>query len=724
MKHLLTFTAGLTLALSGADRPNILFIFSDDHAPNAISCYPGGLFDEIAPTKGIDRIASEGMRFDRSYCTNAICGPSRASILTGKHSHLNGFIDNNSSYFDGLQTTFPDLLRDAGYTTAMIGKWHLHSNPIGFDYWEILPGQGAYYNPDFIQMDNTRKRFQGHCNDLVTQKGLTWLKQAADSKKPFMAMVQYKAPHRNWAPAFRHINMFDDVTMPEPETLFDNYENRSSVLKEHAMGIQDHMSWGNDMKMQGENLFPSHFTGRGNGQFNRLTDQDKKTVISAYEDENKQFIKDMRAGKLDQKAITRWKYQRYIKDYLAVIQSMDEGIAKILKHLDDSGLAKNTIVIYSSDQGFYLGEHGWYDKRWMFEESLMMPFVVRWPGKIKPGSVSNAIIQNIDYGPTFLELAGAKIPESMQGKSLVPIFKAAGEKPKGWRDSIYYRYSGERTHNVAAHDGVRTADHKIFWVPKTKEYQLFDMKKDPQEMKSVHNDPAYAVVFNEMKQELDSARKKYRVHSAIIGEPREDEWWMKRHQSMNQNAKKPHDLLFIGDSITQGWEGSGKGTWEKYYGNRKALNLGISGDRTEHVIWRLDNGNLRNQKKAKAAIVMIGTNNTGHIMQDPTEVRDGIERIVSTIRARCPQAKILLLGVFPRGVDPDDAKRKNNLKIIKLISQLHNGERIHYLDISDKFLTAEDILTKEVMPDALHPRQKGYEIWAEAIEPKLKEFGL
>ncbi|MDA7507879.1 sulfatase-like hydrolase/transferase [Akkermansiaceae bacterium] len=725
MKHLLTFTAGLTLALSGADRPNILFIFSDDHAPNAISCYPGGLFDEIAPTKGIDRIAREGMRFDRSYCTNAICGPSRASILTGKHSHLNGFIDNNSSYFDGLQTTFPDLLREAGYTTAMIGKWHLHSNPIGFDYWEILPGQGAYYNPDFIQMDNTRKRFQGHCNDLVTQKGLTWLKQAADSKKPFMAMVQYKAPHRNWAPAFRHINMFDDVNMPEPETLFDNYENRSSVLKEHAMGIQDHMSWGNDMKMQGKNLFPSHFTGGpGNGQFNRLSDQDKKIFISAYEDENKQFIKEMKAGKLDQKAITSWKYQRYIKDYLAVIQSMDEGIAKILNHLDNSGLAENTIVIYSSDQGFYLGEHGWYDKRWMFEESLMMPFVVRWPGKIKPGSVSNAIIQNIDYGPTFLELAGAKIPESMQGKSLVPIFKAAGEKPKGWRDSIYYRYSGERTHNVAAHDGVRTADHKIFWVPKTKEYQLFDMKKDPQEMKSVHNDPAYAVVFNEMKQELDSARKKYRVHSAIIGEPRKDEWWMKRHQSMNKNAKKPHDLLFIGDSITQGWEGSGKGTWEKYYGNRKALNLGISGDRTEHVIWRLDNGNLRNQKKAKAAVVMIGTNNTGHIMQDPTEVRDGVERIVSTLRARCPQAKILLLGVFPRGVKPDDAKRKNNLEINKFISELHNGERIHYLDISDKFLTAEGILTKQVMPDALHPRQKGYEIWAEAIEPKLKEFGL
>lgn len=726
MKILLALITGLALAASAADRPNILFLFSDDHAPNAISCYPGGLFDEIAPTPGIDRIANEGMRFDRSFCTNAICGPSRASILTGKHSHLNGFIDNNSSYFDGLQTTFPNLLREAGYTTAMIGKWHLHSNPVGFDYWEILPGQGAYYNPDFIQMDNTRKRFEGHCNDLVTEKGLTWLKKAAESKKPFMAMVQYKAPHRNWAPAFRHINMFDEVKMPEPETLFDDYANRSSVLKEHAMGIQDHMSWGNDMKFQGPNLFPSHFTGgKGNGQFNRLSDEDKRTFIAAYEDENQKFITKMKAGELDQQAITRWKYQRYIKDYLAVIRSMDEGIARILDHLDETGLAKNTIVIYSSDQGFYLGEHGWYDKRWMFEESLMMPFVVRWPGTIKPGSVSDAIIQNIDYGPTFLDLAGAKIPEGMQGKSLVPIFQTSGKAPADWRESIYYRYSGERTHNVAAHDGVRTADHKLFWVPKTKEYQLFDLEKDPREMKSVHEDPAYSKVFKDMKEELERVRTKYRVHSAIIGAPRPGDWWEKRHASMNQKARSSqHDLLFIGDSITQGWEGPGKAVWEQFYGNRKALNLGISGDRTEHVIWRLNHGNLRGQQNAKAAVVMIGTNNTGHSKQDPAEVCDGIERIISTIRARAPKAKILLLGIFPRGTKPDHELRQNNIKINKLISRFHNGERIHYLDISDKFLTDEGILTKEVMPDGLHPKQLGYEIWAKAIEPKLKEFGL
>ena len=725
MKHFFALTTGLTMALSAADRPNILFIFSDDHAPNAISCYPGGLFDDIAPTPGIDRIAKEGMRFDRSYCTNAICGPSRASILTGQHSHLNGFIDNESSYFDGLQTAFPNLLRNAGYTTAMIGKWHLHSNPVGFDYWEVLPGQGAYYNPDFIQMDNKRKKFPGHCNDLVTEKGLAWLKQAADSNKPFMAMVQYKAPHRNWAPAFRHLNTFDDIEMPEPETLFDDYSNRSSVLKEHAMGIQGHMSWSHDMKFQGPNLFPSHFTGgHKDHQLNRLSEEDQKTYVAAYNDENQKFITDMRDGKLDQKAITKWKYQRYIKDYLRVIRSMDEGITKILKHLDDTGLAKNTIVIYSSDQGFYLGEHGWYDKRWMFEESLMMPFVVRWPGKIKPGSVSQAMIQNIDYGPTFLDLAGAEIPASMQGKSLVPLFKTSGEAPTDWRDSIYYRYSGERTHNVAAHDGVRTTEHKLFWVPKTKEYQLFDMKKDPQEMKSVHKDPAYTNVFAGMKKELDDARKKYRVHSAIIGQPKDQNWWKKRHAAMNQKAKKPHDLLFIGDSITQGWEGAGKGTWDKFYGNRKTLNLGISGDRTEHVIWRLDNGNLKNQKKAKVAVIMIGTNNTGHKLQDPTEVKDGIGRIISTVRARCPQAKILLLGIFPRGVNPDDPKRKNNVEINELVSKFHNGERIHYLNISDKFLTKEGVLTKEIMPDALHPKQKGYEIWAEAIEPKLKELGL
>jgi len=717
----------LLLGLHAAERPNILFLFSDDHSPNAISCYPGGLFDEIAPTPGIDRIANEGMRFDHSFCANGICGPSRANILTGKHSHLNGFIDNNSSYFDGLQQTFPNLLRDVGYTTAMIGKWHLHSHPVGFDYWEVLPGQGSYYNPDFIQMDQTRKRFQGHCNDLVTEKGIAWLKEAAESKKPFMAMVQFKAPHRNWSPAFRHLDLFDGMTLPEPPTLFDDYQNRSSVLKEHAMGIGDHMYWGWDMKFEGKNLFPEHFLGGlKNGEYQRLSKEDQKIHFAAYDDENQKFIDDMNAGKMDQKAITQWKYQRYIKDYLRVIRSMDEGIAKILDHLDSTGLAKNTIVIYSSDQGFYLGEHGWYDKRWMFEESFMMPFVVRWPGTIQPGSVSKALIQNIDYAPTFLELAGAQIPADMQGSSLVPLFKSAGKKPDQWRDAVYYTYYGEATHRVAAHDGIRTEEMKLFWVPKTKEYQLFDLKKDPKELKSVHQDPAYTLTLERLKAQLEQTRKKYRAHSAVMpAAPKKGDWKMKRHEEMNQKAQsQSHDLIFIGDSITQGWEGKGQGVWNKYYGKRKTLNLGISGDRTEQVIWRLNHGNLAKQKKAKAAVVMIGTNNTGHSQQDPSETADGIGRIISTIRARCPETKILLLGVFPRGAQANDTLRQINVAINEHISKFHNGKRIHYLDISEKFLAKDGSLPREIMPDLLHLSEKGYEIWAEAIEPKLKEFGL
>ena len=724
MKHLLSILATLALPLTAAEKPNILFIFSDDHSPNAISCYPGGLFDEISPTPGIDRIANEGMRFDNSFCANSICGPSRACILTGKHSHMNGFIDNDSSFFDGLQQTFPDLLRQAGYTTAMIGKWHLRSNPVGFDHWEILPGQGAYYNPDFVQMDNTRKRFEGHCNDLVTEKGLTWLKEAAKSDKPFMAMVQYKAPHRNWSPAFRHLDLFRDIKLPEPDSLFDDYSNRSAALKEHEMGIKGHFYWNYDMKLPEPNLYPEHFlNGLEDFQFKRLSEEDKKTFLAAYAPNNEKFLADMKAGKLDEKAITRWKYQRYLKDYLRVIRSMDEGIAKILDHLDETGLAKNTIIIYSSDQGFYLGEHGWYDKRWMFEESLVMPFVIRWPGHITPGTSSEALIQNIDYAPTFLELAGAKIPADMQGESILPILTNDGKAPKDWRHSIYYNYSGEGTHNVAAHDGIRTNEHKLFWLPETKEYQLFDLKKDPQELKSVHQDPSYTETFADLKEELSKTRAKYRMHSAVIPQPRPGKGWQNRHALLNKNASsKTHDILFLGDSITQGWEGAGKSVWAEYYGSRNALNLGISGDRTEHLLWRLNHGNLTKQKNAKLAVVMIGTNNTGHQNQDPSEVADGVERIVSTLRARCPKAKILLLGVFPRAHKPDHAARKNNEEINKIIAKLHNGERIHYLDISQEFLTEDGILPKSVMPDSLHLNTASYKTWADAIEPKVKEL--
>ncbi len=353
-----------------------------------------------------------------------------------------------------------------------------------------------------------------------------------------------------------------------------------------------------------------------------------------------------------------------------------------------------------------------------------MPFVIRWPGVIKAGTTSSALIQNIDYAPTFLEVCGATIPSDMQGRSIVPLLKNAGRKPDGWRKALYYAYYGERTHSVARHDGVRDERYTLFYVPKYKEWQLFDNQEDPQQMKSVHDDPDYATVFGDLQQTYKELKNGYRAHSAVLPEPRGG-GWMKRHNKMNEQANSGgHDLLFIGDSITQGWEGKGRQVWEKYYRNRKALNLGISGDRTEHVIWRLDHGNLRKQQNARVAVVMIGTNNTGHHMQDPRETADGIGRILSTLRARCPKTRVLLLGVFPRDPLPGGEKRGLNVAINKIIEKFDDGERVHFLDIGDRFLAEDGRLTRDIMPDFLHLSPKGYEIWAEAIEPKLKELGL
>jgi N-acetylglucosamine-6-sulfatase len=705
--------------LFGSDRPNIVFVFSDDHAVQAISAYGS----KINKTPNIDRIARDGCVFTNSFCANSICGPSRACILTGKHSHLNGFL-RNGNRFDGNQLTFPPLLQQAGYQTAMIGKWHLSSDPVGFDYWEVLPGQGSYYNPGFDQMDGSRKKYEGYCTDLITDKALDWLKQR-DADKPFMLMCQHKAPHRAWAPHPRHFDLFPE-DVPEPNSLFDDYAGRSELLKENEMSIRKHFHWGHDMKLPGKNQFPKYFEGRhANGEYRRMTDEQKKTWDAKYGPENQALIARLKANEMTEEQVVRWKYQRYIKDYLKCVAAVDDGVGRILDDLDENGLSENTIVIYSSDQGFYLGEHGWYDKRWMFEESLKMPFVIRWPGVVKAGTTSKALIQNIDYGPTFLDVAGVEVPEEMQGRSMTRLL-ASVEEPKDWRDAIYYAYyENVAVHNVPLHDGVRTERYKLMFFPRTKEWQLFDLQEDPEEMNSRHDDSTYRRILDGLKKRYHDLREYYEVNSATIPATRGYEtWWKDRDIKVKQRAKQGDvDLAFLGDSITQGWEGTGKSVWDEFYAHRKPINLGFSGDRTEHVLWRLNYGNVQGIQP-KVIVVSIGTNNTGHKMQEPAQVAEGIEKILSVLEDKCPKAKILLLGVFPRGLEKFDEGRLNNAAINQIIRRFDDGERIRYRDIGHVFLEADGTISQEIMPDFLHLTPKGYRLWAEAIEPDLKELGL
>ncbi|WP_353565315.1 sulfatase/phosphatase domain-containing protein [Haloferula sargassicola] len=720
MKPILLLLAGLAFARA-AERPNIVFLFSDDHALQAISAYGS----KMNRTPQIDRLAEQGAVFENSFCANSLCGPSRACILTGKHSHLNGF-RRNSDRFDGDQPTFPKMLHAAGYQTAIIGKWHLVSHPQGFDYWEVLPGQGNYYNPDFIQMDGTKKRYTGYSPDIVTDRATSWL-DGRDPDKPFLLMCQFKAPHRNWAPAPRFLGNEEPARVAKPETFDDNYEGRSGLLKENEMSIVRHMHWAHDMKFKGGNLFPDTFVdGMANGEYPRMTPEQRKIWDDYYEPRNQKFIEDMKAGRLTDEQVADWKYQRFIGDYLKCVAAVDENVGRVLDYLDSHGLAENTIVIYASDQGFYLGEHGWFDKRWMFEESLKMPFLIRWPGVVKPGTRSQAMIQNIDYAPTFLEAAGVEVPADIQGRSLLPVLENAGRAPSGWRDAIYYAYyENAAVHEVPVHDGIRTGRAKLMYFPRTREWQLFDLEKDPHEMRSVHADPEYAPLLAGMKKRYFDLRKFYHVNTATIPTTRGDEpGWRARNRRLNEDAKKgPFDLAFIGDSITEGWEGAGKKVWDEHYGALKAINLGIGGDRTEHVLWRLGQ-DRQIDARPKVAVVMIGTNNTGHLMQDPQEVADGVEKILELIRGESPETKILLLGVFPRGAKPMDKGRLNNVAINQIIRRFADGEKVDYLDLSDVFLDEKGGISKRIMPDRLHLSSKGYRLWAEAIAPKLKEMGL
>ncbi len=475
--------AARVAAGAAPDRPNILFVFTDDHASHAIGAYGS----KINKTPNLDRLAREGMLFRNCFVTNSICAPSRAVILTGKHSHLNGVIDNRAR-FDGTQQTFPKLLRKAGYQTAMIGKWHLKSDPTGFDFWNVLIGQGPYYNPPLKTPAGVVKH-TGYTTDIITDITLDWLESKRDKTKPFMLMCQHKAPHRNWQPGPDYLTKYDDVTIPEPPTLFDDYAGRSSAAKQQEMTIVRHLNE-SDLKLKAPK---------------NLTPEQRKRWDAAYDPKNEAF----RKANLSGKALVQWKYQRYLKDYLRCIASVDDNIGRMLAYLDESGLARNTIVIYSSDQGFYLGDHGWYDKRWMYEESLRMPLIVRWPGTVKPGSTDTHLVQNLDFAETFLDIAGVKPPADMQGSSVVPLLK--GESPGDWRKSIYYHYwEFPAVHMVNRHYGVRTDRYKLIHYYQLKEWELFDLAKDPYELKSVHADPAYADTVKKLEAELKRLQAKYK----------------------------------------------------------------------------------------------------------------------------------------------------------------------------------------------------------------------
>ena len=510
MKHFgLFLLISATLQIQAKQsRPNILFIFSDDHAVNAISAY-GGPLAEVAPTPHIDRLAKEGAIFLNSFCANSICGPSRANILTGKHSHKNGFM-RNGNRFNGEQWTVAKELQKGGYDTAVIGKWHLGTTPTGFNHWEIFPGQGSYYNPVFIQMDGSRKREEGYATDLTTEKSIEWL-DSRDSEKPFFLMCQHKAPHRTFSPALRHLDSFDDVTIPEPSNLFDDYKNRSETLARNEMEIDRHFDWAYDAKVRknerGDIKLPKP-DRYGTPEYNRMTPDQKTEWDKHFGPRNQQFLADFAAGKLDHKALVRWKYRRYMRNYLGTVKAVDEGVGKLLEYLEKKGIADNTVVIYSSDQGFFLGEHGWYDKRWMFEESFRMPFLIRWPGKIESGSRPSGLIQNIDYASTFLEMAKIDMPKDakVQGRSFVPLMQG---QDKGWRKSLYYTYYEYGEHRVPQHFGVRTNQHKLMYFPRTNEWNLFDLKADPTEMKSVYDEKGYEKVRKRLTSEFNRLRKHY-----------------------------------------------------------------------------------------------------------------------------------------------------------------------------------------------------------------------
>lgn len=485
--------ACLACALAGlahaAERPNIVFIMSDDHAVRAVSAYG----DSLMETPNIDRIAARGMRFDRAYVGNALCGPSRATMLTGLHSHGHGFYSNDwSGEFDGNQQTLPKLLREAGYRTAVIGKWHLYSDPVGFDHWEVIDNvfeQGTYYNPEFRGPAGVEEA-TGYVSGLITDKAIDWLEGAARRPEPFFLIYNHKTPHRDWLPAPRELREWDEeATVPEPPTLLRDLSGLIRSRREARMSIAGYMT-DHDVKL----------SMSGN-----LTPEQAALWNNAFAAGNREYA----AADLSETDTIRWKYQRYIKTYLASVKSMDREIGRLLDYLEENDLDDNTIVVYTSDQGFFLGENGWFDKRWMDEVSSRVPLLVQWPAHVAAGSVNGDIVQNIDFAPTLLEAAGIEPRDPMHGVSFLPLLR--GEPAEGERDLYYHFYENPGFHGVARHYGIHTGRYKLVHYYRNGEWELFDLKRDPGELDNVYATPEYASLTRDLKQRLRTLRTRYAV---------------------------------------------------------------------------------------------------------------------------------------------------------------------------------------------------------------------
>lgn len=498
-----TPTALLLILLAAAaeaqtPRPNIIFMLSDDHGYQAVGAYGHGL----NRTPHLDRLAARGMLFERAFVTNSLCGPSRAVFLTGKHSHVNGFRDN-SGVFDAAQPTVARHLQAAGYQTALFGKWHLVSDPRGFDHWAILPGQGDYYNPRFIE-NGVRKTLPGYVTQLTVDLALQWLDRR-DPDRPFFLVCNQKAPHRNWMPETKYLRLYDSARLPLPANFDDEYATRTRAAREQEMQVVRDLHPYYDLKL-GFDLPPEERKGLGaawQSIYDRLRPDEKRAWEAAYGPGNVAF----RQARPQGQALAEWTYRRYLQDYLRCVQSVDDNVGRLLDYLEQNGLDGNTIVIYTSDQGFYLGEHGWFDKRFMYEESFRTPLLIRWPGVADAGRRTRSLVQNLDFAPTLLEMAGLPVPRDMQGRSLVPVLD--GRLRGNLHDALYYHYYESGEHRVARHYGVRTDRWKLIRFEDNDQWEMYDLRTDPGEMDNLHGRPGHARMQRALTRRLAALAEGY-----------------------------------------------------------------------------------------------------------------------------------------------------------------------------------------------------------------------